>query len=143
MKSLEITYPSPFFTLTVIDDNDKNLTSCFLCQMKLLYSTNIVIGAHGAGLLHSIAMETGNVMISTVPKVVMYPPLSYFDMWASALGFHHYMHTPSIQNHLHTQLNGTELVSEINYFIHEICKGSMDVMSPYWCDLYKARVNKV
>jgi len=88
-------------------------------------------------------MEPGNVLVSTVPKMVMYPPLSYYDMWASALGFHHLMHTPSTQKQVEIQINGTELVSEIDLFIRTICLRTGGVTPPIWCSLYISNVRHV
>jgi len=95
------------------------------------------------GLLHSVSMKPGNVIVSTVPKVVMYPPLSYYDMWASALGFHHLMHTPSTQTQLEVQVNGTELVGEIDAFIRSICHGTAEVVPPIWCNSYVSSARNI
>ena len=135
-------YPPPIFTIQFIDDFDSNLTSCFPCLIRMFSQTNILIGAHGAGLAHMVAMKSRNVVVSTFSADVFYPPLSYFDMLASSLGLHHYTYTPgAYEKSFHRELNVSDFLLQIHAFIGSgICTWKdRDFLSssyPHWCSLY-------
>ena len=127
-------FPSSYFDIEAIDDNNKSFTSCFQCLSRLVSKTNVFIGSHGAGLNHMISMSPNNLVISTFASNLFYPTLSYFDMLAFSLGLHHYTYSPDVVEN--TDLNSIDLLMQINTFVKQICSNITKITKPTWCHHY-------
>mmetsp|Transcript_11106 Transcript_11106/g.16915 ORF Transcript_11106/g.16915 Transcript_11106/m.16915 type:complete len:173 (+) Transcript_11106:272-790(+) len=77
----------------VFSDSNSLLMECISCQVRLFSEANIVIGVHGAGMMNTLFMKPGSVVVEIVPIDGMdsrHVPLNgIFHRLSSVAGLHH------------------------------------------------------
>ena len=65
IEELERTFPG--HEVKVFSDQDQELMKCIQCHVDLFYHADIVIGHHGAGLMNTLWMKTGGIVVEVLP----------------------------------------------------------------------------
>jgi hypothetical protein len=57
----------PQYEIRLFSDRNVSLLSCFACQVRAMYETDVLVGIHGAGLGMALYMPPTSVMIEIAP----------------------------------------------------------------------------
>ena len=65
IESLKKTFPT--HEIKIFSDRDIELMNCIKCHIDLFYHADIVIGHHGAGMMNTMWMRKGGIVVEVLP----------------------------------------------------------------------------
>ena len=82
----------PRHAVHIYADADLELMNNYPRQIKMFYDADIVIAFHGAGLMNTIFMKPGGVVVEILPYIDarMPPVVGIFPRVSAVVGLHHY-----------------------------------------------------
>jgi hypothetical protein len=118
----------PAHRVVVVAADDPYFVSCFdlACQIRFFALTDVLIGAHGAGLTNMIFMPPAALVVEIVGKFDgrMLPVCGFYGPLAAAFGLHHYVHyydsNFSPTNFTSRLMNSKQVAAETLDFYNEL-----------------------
>ena len=82
----------PKHEVQIYADADMDLMNNYPRQIKMFYDADIVLAFHGAGLMNTIFMKPGRVVVEILPYIDarMPPVVGIFPRVSAVVGLHHY-----------------------------------------------------